>query len=138
MQMYCAQFDYCDFVTWSKQEMNVERIYIDMTFLEENLVKAFKFHKFVVIPELLGKYYTKPKDDVVIYAWCECCQPADGRDMVKCSNEACSIQWYHIECVDASDVLNSKLWQCDDCEAQMSAEVLNEEMDFMDWEDSAF
>ena len=108
-----------------------------MTFLEENLVEPSKFYKFVVVPELLGKYYTKPKDDVVIYAWCKCCQPADRRDMVKCSNEACSIQWYHIECVDASDVLNSKLWQCDDCESQMSAEVLNEEMDFMNWEDSA-
>ena len=31
MQMYCAQFDYCDFVTWSKHEMNVERIYEDVT-----------------------------------------------------------------------------------------------------------
>ena len=53
--MKFCQCLYCDFVAWSENDIVIERIVPDTEFIESALEKA----KYGLLPELLGKYYTK-------------------------------------------------------------------------------
>ncbi|KAL7290566.1 hypothetical protein TKK_0014023 [Trichogramma kaykai] len=61
-QMYCMDMQYCDFVIWSKKEFLVIRTEINREFLEINLLKAKTYHDQVIVPELIGKYFTREND----------------------------------------------------------------------------
>ena len=59
MQMKFSESLYGDFVVWREQELLVERILPDEQFIEQALEKSTKFFKYALLPELLGKYYSK-------------------------------------------------------------------------------
>jgi hypothetical protein len=59
LQMYCTRRNYCDFVSWTKEEIHIERIPFDELFMERTLDKAKIFHEKCVLPELLGKWFTR-------------------------------------------------------------------------------
>ena len=46
-----------DFVVWQENELVIQRVYPNKTFIIE---KATEFFKFGILPELLGKWYSKP------------------------------------------------------------------------------
>ena len=48
-----------DFVALSEKELFVERIYLDNTFISDAMDKATSFFKVAVLPELVGKWYSK-------------------------------------------------------------------------------
>lgn len=58
LQMYVCKFKFCDFFVWSKDMYLYERIPYNENFLMLELKKALKFHKMVIKPELLSRYYT--------------------------------------------------------------------------------
>ena len=58
-QMKFCQCLYCDFVVWSEKDIVMERIVLDVEFVESALEKATKNFKYGILPELLGKYYTR-------------------------------------------------------------------------------
>ena len=62
LQMFVLKRKFCDFVIWSKKEIFIERIYFCLNFIEINLKKASIFHKNVIKPELLARWYTQPQD----------------------------------------------------------------------------
>lgn len=118
LQIFCTEFDYCDFILWSKNLMFVERIYTDQDFIKSKLTLASEFHKKVIVPELLGKYYTRPKDSPNIVAWCSCCQPQNKNEnerMIKCTNELCETQWFHLKCAKSSGTIDEDAWICSLC-----------------------
>ena len=51
--------DCCDFIVWRENELVLENISIDEEFLTPALEKATKFFIYGVMPELLGKWYSK-------------------------------------------------------------------------------
>ena len=51
--------NFSDFVAWSEKELFVERIYLDNTFISDAMDKATSFFKVAVLPELVGKWYSK-------------------------------------------------------------------------------
>ena len=52
---------YCDFVVWLENQVHVERIVRDESFLDHNIPIATKFWRLCTLPELMGKVYTVPR-----------------------------------------------------------------------------
>ena len=107
----------CTFVTWNLVTLlfGLLREYMlnasthNMIFFESTVEKIVEFYKQAVMPELLGKWYTKmpvmplvssnsasttvqwdnfpPKD-----VWCYCKQLEDDRAMIGCDYPECPIQ----------------------------------------------
>ena len=50
---------YCDFVVWSENELYIERIYPNKDSIRNAFDKASTFIKVGVLPELVGKWYSK-------------------------------------------------------------------------------
>lgn len=59
LQINLVGSKYCDVVFWSSKEPLVIRVEPDFDFWEIAMNKALTFHEQVVMPELLGKFYTK-------------------------------------------------------------------------------
>lgn len=64
MQMAVTNTSYCYFVAWTKKNIFYEKIEFRNEFFAEKKAKAMLFHEQVVMPELLGKYFTKRKSNV--------------------------------------------------------------------------
>ncbi|XP_074039917.1 uncharacterized protein isoform X1 [Leptinotarsa decemlineata] len=113
-QIFISNILYCDFVVWCPNFIYVERVFPDFEFWENNLKKALDFHKQVIMPELLGRYYTSKVPGGNITKWCFCKTIDDGRPMVQCDNEGCLITFFHIDCVNLSEVPKTT-WICSRC-----------------------
>ena len=50
---------FCDFVVLTNIELHIERIMLDETLIKSALPIAEKFYKLCILPELLGKWYTR-------------------------------------------------------------------------------
>lgn len=61
MQIHLAELDYCDIVFWCPTKFLTLRINPDTNFWTVSKHKAILFHQEVMMPELLGKFYTIPK-----------------------------------------------------------------------------
>ena len=60
MQMAMTQTTYCDFMVWSLSGIyHIEQIVINNDFIEEKLQQAENLFWLAIIPELLGKWYTR-------------------------------------------------------------------------------
>ena len=134
-QLHICEAQYGDFVVWTPQGIHVERIWPQWEFFQSTVDVVEEFYKQGVLPELLGKWYTKipitqpsdvtsPSSDSSVDAsssanvdlWCYCQQPESEREMVGCDYPDCSIQWFHLDCLGLS---TSKIpkgdWYCPDC-----------------------
>ncbi|CAH1118134.1 unnamed protein product [Phaedon cochleariae] len=112
LQIKVTDTKYCDFVIWSPRGFFHERIFRDEDFWAINFPKAYEFYKKVILPELLGKYFTKGRH--LDQIWCFCKKSEGGRIMIQCENDSCDIQWFHLECVGLPDIPNT-LWMCQQC-----------------------
>ena len=120
--MFVTGFMYCDFVVWSSDELHIERITVDKQLIQTALPVAEGFVKLCVLPELLGKWYTRtqPRRDLAPLLteedkgnWCSC-KECKGGEMVACDNKSCLTVWFHLECVGLTDVPRGK-WYCPTC-----------------------
>ena len=112
LQLFVTGRSFCDFVVWTKDELHIERITLDEALIESALPIAEKFYKLCILPELLGKWYTRkqsPRDSSVQPprdpplqieeddgTWCHC-KERKGGDMVACDNKSCTTTWLHLE-----------------------------------------
>ena len=60
MQMRFADPQYCDFIVWKEGELFIQRTLPDTAFIDEAITKAKVFVKTCILPELAGRYYTRP------------------------------------------------------------------------------
>ncbi len=116
--------------------MHVERIVPDVTLWTSCLEKALHFFKVCLLPEVLGRWYSRPqigtKDNegtssaslevehsnrsehcsqVAVYCYCN--GPEYG-DMIACDNPDCKIEWFHLDCLKIKSVPKGK-WYCPSC-----------------------
>ena len=107
----------------------MERILIDEDFLTVALEIATKFFIDGILPEVLGKWYSKLPDyantssdpststqtnsDVHV-GWCFCGGDKDNGEMIASDNELCKIGWFHTHCLRITKIPNGK-WYCPDC-----------------------
>lgn len=59
MQMAVTKYPFCFFVMWSAKDMYIEKVEFSESFWNDKSQIAQKFHKRVVLPELLGRQFTK-------------------------------------------------------------------------------
>lgn len=59
MQLHLTKASICYFVVWCKEEFITLGIYPCEEFWSVNSKKAMDFQKLVILPEMLGKYFTK-------------------------------------------------------------------------------
>lgn len=124
LQMLLCETTYGDFVVWNESELVVERIVINESFLTTALEKTEKFFLYGILPEILGKWYSKlpeyqpqPSDDTsntdTNLVWCFC-QSGESGQMIACDNEKCKIIWFHTACLRIEKIPRGK-WFCPEC-----------------------
>lgn len=141
MSLYVTDRHYCDFFVWTPYASHLIRINKDINLWNEMSSKAKDFHRLCMMPELLGKFFTRQQvlkpilpastssaavadlsdgdasDDMdssrnTIY--CVCGGQDDGRKMIMCESENCKRQWYHMGCIKLKRVPKGK-WICKEC-----------------------
>ena len=137
LQMQVCDVTYGDFVVWTETEYTVERIRRNEDFLDTNISAVKNFFMYGVLPEIIGKFYTrKPvansqgtvpvhitispagtsqegEDDDPAKLWCYCNEPSFG-EMIMCNNEKCLIRWFHFDCLRIRCPPKGK-WYCTSC-----------------------
>ena len=130
LQMRLCEMDYGDFVIWRESELVVLRIRMDSAFVKEAMGKATEFFKYGVLPELLGRWYTRNPPVVLIGSdttdsdhscdpahnddrFCYCREERDDQ-LIGCDGDNCSIEWFHMKCLRIKRVPKGK-WYCPDC-----------------------
>ena len=138
-QLFCTGANYCDFIVYTKESIHIERIQPDNSFWEENVRKAKKFFEIGILPELLGRWFSRPPEQIMSslsapsdlppHSSCETastsshgtslkycyCQEGKHGKMVGCDNPGCPYQWFHLECLRLKSLPRSKSWYCPDC-----------------------
>ena len=102
-QIHALNVKYADFVVWTQKDIFLERIFPDALFWSECLQKASVFFKKCIIPELIGKFYSRPaiadlKKDTDIWCYCRGAEE-EQRGMIECDNDTCLLQWFHFNCL---------------------------------------
>ena len=136
-QLFCTKRTYCDFVVWTETDIHIERIYPNQSFWLENVSRVQQFFMTSILPELIGKFYSRNTDIIISpqvaseelsspgpsslhknqvggNLYCYCQSPESGL-MVGCDNPDCAYQWFHLECLRLSCAPKSKHWFCPDC-----------------------
>ena len=127
-QMQFCGTTFCDFIVWRENELVVERIHIQKAFLSDALEKATSFFTYGVLPEILGKWYTKSHEyssaespqasgrlqqNTSQDVWCFY-QSEESGEMIACENEHCRIIWFHTTCLRLKSIPRGK-WFCPEC-----------------------
>ena len=127
---------YCDFVVWTESAVHIQRIYPNEDFWLEKVSKVKQFFATAILPELVGKFYSRNTDmvlcsseppsehtsepgpssveetDTKVYCYC---QSAERGTMVGCDNPECVYEWFHLECLKLSYTPKGRYWYCPDC-----------------------
>lgn len=125
-QIFVTGVEYCDFVVWTTKDIFIQRILPDAELWESSLEKAKLFFLRGVLPELLGKWYSRAvvrarSTDLALSeseddgSWCFCQQVIEGSRLIACDNTECPFQWFHMSCVGLTATPNGK-WFCTTCE----------------------
>ena len=140
LQMKLCEVDYCEFVVWRPAELVTFRIPADEQFINSAIDKATKLYIKGILPEMLGKWYSKTHHTPEISPtsllvtsetsssttstdkWCYC-QSEEHGTMIGCDNDSCSIGWYHIDCLNI-DSIPSGSWYCPECSGNMTKSYL--------------
>ena len=127
-QIKFCQCLYCDFVVWSEKDRVIERIVPDRELIESALEKATIFFRYGILPEVLGKYYTKlpsTTDNLMTVSneeeetsgetrvWCYCRKQEYGI-MIQCESGSCEIDRFHTDCLKITRIPKGK-WVCPEC-----------------------
>lgn len=128
-QLFCTSRAYCDFIVWTCKDVHIERIYPDEQFWLECVEKAQLFFSNAILPELIGKWFSRPPpvSTSVLSSvlnvpttsdkeeqYCYCKGPESG-DMIGCDNPSCPYRWFHFDCLKLTVPPRSKKWFCPDC-----------------------
>ena len=59
LQMHVCKVQKCDFVVWTKSTIIIETIEKNVVFIEQKVLDAKNFFIYGVLPEIVGKWYTR-------------------------------------------------------------------------------
>nr|CAI5823330.1 unnamed protein product [Callosobruchus analis]CAI5845520.1 unnamed protein product [Callosobruchus analis] len=63
-----------------------------------------KIHAEVIMPELLGRYFTKQAGITQVTSLCKCNGVDGGQPMILCGNDNCQVDWYHLSSVGLEEI----------------------------------
>ena len=127
-QLLLVGLQFCDFVVWTERDFFHQRISIEPDFCTDMVNKCTVFFKKAILPEILGKAFSKPlqgansthtqpqdssANKLII---CTCKSPFNEEtdDVIGCDNENCPYGWLHFKCAGIRRVPKGK-WYCKDC-----------------------
>lgn len=121
-QIFVTNANFCDFIIWTPNEIFIERILPDHHFWQSNLARVRTFYIHGVLPELLGRYYTRmhvcdatlartPTVDRPCY-----CKEYKSDTVLTCASTTCAVKYFHKQCLGLKNKPR-KGWQCLDCRA---------------------
>ena len=101
-----------------KGNAHLDRILPDEQHWTKVLPKLEAFWRISVLPEVLGRWYTRrcmvevkgPGGDSICF-----CRTSCNGDTVACSNEECPYGRFHTSCLSLGDVTIPKKWYCPHC-----------------------
>ena len=114
-RLFSTELPFCDFIVCGFNDkcgsfIN-ERIMQDKEHWENNVPKLSQFWRYCVLPEILGRWYTRKsnllKQSTSPKAVCFCGMDTD-KSLEKCSNPSCQISLFHPSCLKISQV--PKVW----------------------------
>ena len=135
----CADVSYCDFVVCtfpigqSSPDIYIERIFPNDNLWSRCVVKSSAFFQNSILPELLGRLFTRPAlisassstpsnsnletqlqmTDSPENLYCYCREPEADEVMIGCNNQDCLIEWFHVKCLNLTDIPQSKWYRPD-------------------------
>ena len=138
MQLLCSPvLKFIDFVIWTEKALFIERIFPDKDFCYQNVSKAKEFFLRGILPELIGRWFSRPtptpqrtmspenpaaheagegsSSDRPPVTICYCRGGEHGQ-MVGCDNDDCPYQWFHLGCLKLKAFPKSKTWYCPECQ----------------------
>ena len=125
VQLHVTGFLFAHFVVWTEQDLHIRIILKrDYDFLNTNLSKANKVYKVAVLPELLAKWYTQPKEQSsdtqsASKLFCYCRVKDDESLVLVCSGSARVFRKFHLRCCGlCRRPLVNRAWFCTDCRRQ--------------------
>ena len=118
-QLHTTKRDYCDFIVCvfdaQSSKLVRERILPDFTHWEAQVKKLSLFWRICVLPEILGRWYTRKRDLEI-----DCstlnndddgyCRSKTDEKTVVCSNKDCPISTFHPSCLCITKI--PKTWYC--------------------------
>ena len=123
-QIFILERAHCDLVVWTKDNVHIECIVGNDAFWGDAVAAATHFFKVGILPELVGKYFTKPPQDLTNYQietddstekWCYCQKGKSGH-MIQSDNATCQFKWFHLACLKLTNSYQPpKTWFCPDC-----------------------
>lgn len=128
-QLFCSLRTYCDFIVWTSEDLEYERIFPDEEFWLDCVSRVEALFINSIVPELLGKWFSRPprltdssstaapntpQAGTSSEVYCYCGGPDVG-DMLGCDREECTYQWFHLSCLNLKTFPKSKVWYCPDC-----------------------
>ena len=111
-QLLVTGFKFCDFFVWTEKDTFLETIRVDTEIQADILSKTKSLFCNVLLPELVGKYFTNSTNsDKSQDKWCICKMSEDEDGLVMCESKTCKIQWFHIKCMRIKKIPKGK-WFC--------------------------
>lgn len=143
-QLLVTGKEFCDFVVWTQKDMFVERIEIDTAFCQNIIQRAETFFKSIILPELIGKLYSRPLSEQQVNKpilqtsaqpqatlthdegkeiICICRKEYDENsdDVIGCDNENCPYKWLHFKCAGIKRVPKGN-WLCKHCRKEKTSQ----------------
>eukprot|EP00117_Sycon_ciliatum_P037992 scpid40803/ scgid28309/ Inhibitor of growth protein 1 len=133
-QMFLCQAAYCDFIVYSHTDLVISRILPDTDFISGAISKVSDFFKLAVLPELVGKFFSKGFEIAAGHAassehagqhepqtgHCFCNQVKDS-ETVTCAGVECPVKTFHVVCLRMKGIPKRK-WYCPTCRKTRKAE----------------
>ena len=111
---------------YTYEDIHVERIELDLLFLDEKVSKAKTLFQTNILPELLGQWFSHASEDAVPSTsrstsqthvalddpkYCYC-QEGEYGEMVECDISDCHYQWFHLDCLNLIKPPKGNIWYC--------------------------
>ena len=107
------------FFVWAEKHTFPETIHIDREIQADILSKTKPLFCNVLLPELVGKYFTNStNNDKSQDKWCICKMSEDEDDLIMCESKTCKIQWFHIKCMRIKKIPTKGKWFCVKCKTK--------------------
>lgn len=93
VQLHVTGLDFAHFVVGTTKDINIEKIDKDLQFFELQFPKVTEFFKYAILSELLGKWFSKPKENCSPsqQLFCYCRHMGDDDTLVlNCNGSSCA------------------------------------------------
>ena len=132
-QLLVSDVKSCDFVVWTSKDFFSQRIIVDPPFCQEMTLLCSNFFKKCILPELVGKMFSKPSQpqpsscttvnnnqpEQLIICTCRTVYNEETDDVIGCDNENCLYVWFHFKCARIKNIPKGQ-WYCKYCKGNMA------------------